>query len=72
MTLIECECGREGQACEQCGAVFCMRCFRRYSWQETSRLCSTCQHEADMEWMNEVCKGNKKAVMRKWPRGATE
>jgi hypothetical protein len=63
-----CECGNEGQVCEQCDRVFCMKCYLHYSWQATSRLCWQCQNEADKEWMNEVCKGNSKAVLRTWPR----
>lgn len=67
---MQCECGNEGQACEQCTRVFCMRCFRHYSWQATSRLCSQCQNEADKEAMNEICSGKKNVVWRNWPRGS--
>lgn len=69
---MKCEtCDNDGQACEQCGRVQCMSCYRRYSWQATSRLCSTCQYEADKEWTDAVCSGKRNVVMRKWPRGGT-
>lgn len=70
---MNCACGREGQTCEQCGRIFCMPCFRRYSWQATSRLCWQCQNEADKEAFEQIVSGKrgKDVVWRKWPRGGT-
>jgi hypothetical protein len=40
--------------CEECGATFCMDCYRRYEWADTSRLCWVCQNEADQEWADMI------------------
>ncbi len=68
---MQCECGRDGFICEQCGRVQCMTCFRHYSWQESSRLCWQCQNEADLEALHSIVdsKSAKSVVWRKWPRG---
>jgi hypothetical protein len=72
---MNCEnCGDDGFTCEQCGRVQCMGCFRRYSWQATSRLCWQCQNEADKEWLAQWNGwGLPKAptARRTWPRGGT-
>ena len=66
---MECVCGNdEVFTCEQCGRVQCMACFRRYSWQATSRLCWQCQSEADNETLRAISSGKRNVVWRNWPR----
>ncbi len=54
--------------CEECGAVFCMDCYRRYEWVETSRLCWVCQSEADHEWADTIIAAGPPAKRRTGPR----
>ncbi len=69
-----CEKNTDTLICEECGALFCMDCYRRYEWQEMSRLCWVCQAEADQEWMGEVLSaargaaGLPRPTRRTWPR----
>ncbi len=64
-----CEKNTDTLICEECGALFCMDCYRRYEWQEMSRLCWVCQNAADLEWVDVILNaGTPHAVRRRRAR----
>ena len=56
-----CEQNTDTLTCEECGASFCMDCFRRYEWKDTSRLCWECQNKADKEWADKIVNARRMA-----------
>ncbi len=67
-----CETNTDTLVCEECGALFCMDCYRRYEWRETSRLCWECQNEADQEWADTIMSAGPPAKRRTGPRLSPE
>ncbi len=55
-------------ACEECGAFFCLDCYRRYEWVDMSRLCWVCQNEADIEWADALYRPGPAVSRRTGPR----
>ncbi len=68
MTCFHCGKSTDTLTCEECGALFCIDCYRRYEWADTSRLCWVCQNEADQEWADTITGAGSPAKRRTGPR----
>lgn len=60
MICEHCKQEKECIVCETCGTVFCMDCYRVYSWQAHSNVCYVCQNKKDLAWLRSLTQKKKK------------